>query len=71
MQVLGHAHVDDVVRFEVDLSRTAGTLDDERVKLLLQALQGRLDLCKCLEGIAGVVLARAHVPDGTAREDDL
>ena len=71
MQILGHAHVDDVVRFEVDLGRTAGPLDDERVKLLLQALQGRLDLRECLEGIAGVVLARAHVPDGPAREDDL
>ena len=42
MQILGHAHVDDVVRFEVDLGRTAGPLDDERVKLLLQALQAAL-----------------------------
>ena len=37
---LGQAHVDDVIRFQVDLRRAARALDDDDVKLLDQAVVG-------------------------------
>ena len=71
IQILRHAHVDDVVRFEIDLGRASRALDDDGFVLRIETRQRFFDRRKRFERIALVVLLRRHIADRLSHEHDL
>ena len=66
----GQAHVDDVVRLEVDLSRAARPLDDDDVVFRRQAVVGRQDLGHQLFFVPEI-LGGGHLPPHLPMDDHL
>ena len=71
IQILRHAHVDDVVRLEIDLGRASRALDDDGFVLRIETRQRFFDRRKRFERIALVVLLRRHIADRLSHEHDL
>ena len=67
---LGQAHIDDVISFQVDLSRAACALDNNDVKLLDQAVVGLQNVGDQGTLVAEILLGR-HVAPHLAINDDL
>ena len=67
---LGHAHVHDVVVFQVNLGRAAGALQDDDVEAACQVVIGAHDVGDELV-LVGEVLASAHGLASLAVHDDL
>ena len=71
IQILRHAHVDDVVRLEIDLGRASRALNDDGFVLRIETRQRFFDRRKRFERIALVVLLRCHIADRLSHEHDL
>ena len=67
---LGEAHVGDVLGAQVDLGGGAGTLDEDHLVLLGQAMEGVQHRHPGL-GLVALVVAGVHGGDGATLDDDL